>query len=168
MSRIKIFKALTYILSVPTAFMGFFSFFALLVALTNPPMLIPVFVMICVVVYITTSFVFLNKTIIGQKQTKNMVKDLFKINGIVTAIFSVMCIIDFVSLVINPSLIQEGITKVFAEKSSEMPPQLTKELMIKFIWFFLTVIGIYACLLLVHLIVGFKLLKEYASFFLQD
>ena len=168
MNRIKIFKVLTYILSVPTAFMGFFSFFALLVALMNPPMLIPVFAMICVVVYIITSFVFLNKTIIGQKQTKKIVKDLFKINGVITAIFSIMCIIDFVSLFVNPSLINEGIAKVFAQKTSEIPPQLTKELMTKFIWFFLTAIGIYACLLLIHLIVGFKLLKEYASSFLQD
>ena len=168
MNRIKIFKVLTYILSVPTAIMGFFSFFALLLALMNPPMLIPVFVMICVVVYIITSFVFLNKTIISQKQTKKIVKDLYKINGIITAIFSVMCIIDFVSLLVSPSLINEGIAKFFAQKTSEIPPQLTKELMIKFIWFFLIAIGIYASLLLVHLVIGFKLLKEFASSFLQD
>ncbi len=167
MNRIKIFKALTYILSVPTAIMGFFSFFALLVAFMNPPMLIPVFVMICVVVYVVTSFVFLNKTIIGQKQTKKIIKDLYKINGIIASIFAIMCIVDFVSLLVNPSLIQEGITKIFTEKSTEMPPQITKELMLKFTWFFLTAIGIYACLLLVHLIIGFRLLKEYANSFFQ-
>ena len=168
MNRIKIFKTLTYIISVPTAFIAFFSFLALLAALMNPTILIPVFIMICVVVYVATSFVFLNKTIIRQMQTKKIVKDLFKINGIIASIFSVMCIIDFLSFIVKPSLISTGVAEIFAQKSAEIPSQLTKELMIKITWVFLAAIGIYACLLAVHLIIGFRLLKEYASSFLQE
>jgi hypothetical protein len=168
MNRIKIFKVLTYILSVPTAFMGFFSFFALLVALMNPPMLIPVFVMICVVVYVITSFVFLNKTIIANKPTKKLIKDLYKINGIIASIFAVMCIVDFVSLFVNPSIISIGIANAMEQNPTSFPPQITKEMLMKFSWFLLSFIGIYAILLSIHLVIGFKLLKEYASSFLQD
>jgi hypothetical protein len=168
MNRIKIFKALTYTLAVPTGFVALFSLFALLVALMNPAMLIPVFVMICVVVYVIVSFIFLNKTIVNKKTTKKIIKDLFKINGIIASIFAVMCLVDFVSLIFSPSIISEGITKAMAENPSSFPAPITNEMMIKFSWYFLSAIGIYAIMLAIHLIIGFRLIKEYASSFLQE
>ncbi len=168
MNKIKVFKVLTYILALPTAFIGLFSLLMLPLALVNLQAALMDFVFICVVVYIVNSFIFLNKTLILQQQTKKIIKDLFRINGIISSLFAIICIVDFISLLINPSIINTGIDTAFAQNPNSFPPQFTKEMMIKFSWFFLSAIGSYAIILALHLFIGFKLLKEYIQSFLPE
>jgi hypothetical protein len=168
MNQVKVFKVLTYVLAVPTAFVAFFTFFGLLAAFMNPPMLIPIFILACVVVYVISSFIFLQKTIILQTQTKKRIKDLLKINGIITVIFSTICLIDFISMLTQPATIEAGISKAFAENPNVVPPQFTKQMMVKIVWVLLSFTGIYSILLLVHYAIGLKLRKQYDSLFLND
>lgn len=168
MNQIKVFRILTYVLAVPTAFLAFFTFFGLFVAIANPQMLIPIFILACVVVYIITSIVFLEKTVIKKKPTKKHIKDLLKINGIIAVLFSVMCLIDFVSMLMQPANVATGISKAFAENPNLMPPQITKEIMVKMIWVMFSFISVYSILLLIHYVIGLKLRKQYDSLFLND
>lgn len=156
-----LYRIFSYILIVIAAFFGIASLFGLLMALVNPALLIDLFVIISVVIYSITSFVFLQKGISFNSPLQPRLKDLIKVNAYVAIIFVGICIFQFIAIISNPSLLQ-------AEPSMQVfGTTLSKTLVLKMvkirIWFML----IYSLILGLHILQTFRYLKEYAHLFVQ-
>jgi len=168
MKLIKLYKPLTYFLVLPTAIIALFSFVGFFIAIANPPFLLDVFITACAVVYFISAFIFFWRTLICQKTCKKIIKDLIKINGFIAILFAVKIIVAFVALLVDSNLLKAGIEEAMAQNTASFPPTVTKEMIIKFAMFFMGLITLYATVLLVHIIVSFRLVKEFASSFLAE
>ena len=168
MKLIKIYKPLTYFLVLPSAIVGLFSFVGFFVAIANPPFLLDVFITACSVVYFICSFIFLWRIIISQKTCKKIIKDLIKINGYISVLFAVKILFAFVALLINPTILKTNIQDAIAQNAASFPPNISVEMIVKFAWFLLSLITIYAAVLLTHIIISFRLLKEYEKSFQSE
>lgn len=158
----KIFYSIfSYILIVIAALFGIASLSLLLMALADPSLLMNLFVIVGVVIYSITSFIFLQKGINFNAPLKPRLKDLIKVNAYVAIIFVGICIFQFIAIISNPSLLQ-------AEPSMQVfGTTLSKTLVLKMakirIWFML----IYSLILGLHILQTFRYLKEYAHLFVQ-
>lgn len=166
MNIIKVYKLLTYLLAIPTAFIGLFSLFGLLLALLNPILLLPIFILLCVVIYVICSFTFLFKIINAQKLGKKILKDLLKINGIIALAFSVLNIINLSSIIFNPAMMDKLVADAITQSASSFPAGITKEMIANVAWTFIVFMTIFSTVLITHIIISFNLIKRYASSFL--
>ena len=70
MKSLTIYRIFSYILVTIAIILGFASLIALLIALSNPVLIISVFIIIAVVIYSFASFLFLNNGIDGKKKSE--------------------------------------------------------------------------------------------------
>ena len=168
MNIIKVYKPLTYILALPTAIVALFTIFGILLAIMNPVMLLPIFILLCVVTYVICSYIFLFKIIIAQKTSKKILKDLLRINGIIALIFSVMNLINLASIIFNPMIMDKIVADAITQSASSFPAGVTKEMIAKIAWTFIGLIAFYSAVLITHIIIGFGLMKRFASSFLAE
>ncbi|MBS4043826.1 MAG: hypothetical protein KGZ59_08435 [Chitinophagaceae bacterium] len=168
MNLTKIYKWLTYILAIPTAFIAFFSLFGILIAIANPQMLIPVFIMICIVVYYISSFIFLQKVLTKNLSCKKIIKDLIKINAIATLIFSALNLIQIISIYFNPDLVETTVNAITEQNQGNINTIFTKQQITTLFYTISAIVSFFAVLLITHIIIGFKLLKEHNDSFLTD
>lgn len=168
MNLIKPYKFLTYLLMIPTFLIGFFALIGVLIAFINPQILIPIFILICVVIYVISSYVFLNKILIKNLKAKKILKDLIKINGLIAIIFCVLNIVQIIMLFFNPVLLEKSINDIMIQNAANLPANFTKELMTKMLWFFISLISLFSAILLVHIVISFKLLKATFNSFIHE
>lgn len=168
MKLIKLYKPLTYFLILPSTIIGLFSFFGFFIAIANPPVLLDVFITACAVVYFIGAFIFFWRTIVCQKTCKKIIKDLIKINGYISVLFTTKIILAFIALMIDPTVLKATIDAAMAQNAATFPAAITSEMVIKFAWLFMILLTIYATVLLIHIIITFRLLKEFASSFISE
>ncbi len=168
MKLIKVYKLLTYFLTIPTAIIALFTLVGILVGIANPSILLDVFITACSVIYFISSFIFLNRIILSKKTCKKIIKDLIRINGFISIFFAVKIIMGFLALLVKPSLLQQMVTDAMTQNATAFPPDFNKEMFIKLAWFFMSAISVYAIALLVHIMVTFKLAKENIASFISE
>ncbi len=163
MKSLVLYRIFSYFLIAIGALLGVASLFALLVALSNPVLLISVFVIVAVVIYSFSSFFFLLNGIDGKQQLKPKTKDLINVNAYVALVFVMMNILQFVSVISNPGILNDAMKQVaeFQNAKSPLPSGLILKVMKGFIWFFL----IYSLILGAHISMTFRLMKQYAHLF---
>ena len=166
MNLTKIYKWLTYILAIPTAFIAFFSLFGVLIAFANPQLLIPVFIMVCIVLYYISSFIFLRKVINKNLTCKKIIKDLIKINSIASLIFSALNIVQIFSIFFNPSLVETTINTIIEQNQGNINTVFNKEQITSLFYTVSASVALFSILLITHIIIGFKLIKVHADSFL--
>lgn len=74
-----LYRILSYFLLIIAAILGIAALFALLIALSNPALLLSVFVIVAVVIYSVASFLFLLNGIDGKRQLQTKLRDWIKI-----------------------------------------------------------------------------------------
>lgn len=168
MNIIKVYKPLTYILALPTAYITLSILSTLLQGILNPPILLVIFMLACCVVYAIASFIFLQKVLINNKQVKKTIKDLIKINGTIAFVLSIIILLICTVVLTNLSALTTNLELFFKENQTQLPPQFTNEMMIKSVLIVTSILGVYAIVLIVHIRIGFKLLKQYDSCFLPQ
>ncbi len=158
-----LYRIFSYFLLVIALILGIAALFALLIALSNPALLLSVFVIVAVVIYSVASFLFLLNGIDGKRQQQTRLRDWIKVNAYVAIVFVVMNIFQSVAVLNNPSVFQDAISQVSAMQQSKSP--LSAALMLKVIkavvWFML----FYSLILGAHIGITFRYLKEYAHLF---
>lgn len=158
-----LYRISSYFLIIIAALFGFMSLFALLIALSNPALLLSLFVVVAVVIYSISSFIFLIKGIDQQLSLKSTLQDLIKVNAYVAIIFVGMNIFQSVSILNNPAAFNDAMKQFATMQTSKSPFSTT--LMLKLIkavvWFML----FYSLVLGIHITVTFRLLKQYAQLF---
>ena len=162
-AELTIYKILSFLLLPVAAFFGLICLSGLLLAISYPAMLINVFLIACLVIYILSSFIFLTKGITNNKQCKPVLRDLMRINGIITFVFFLLVAVSFIMLKADPSLLNEGMKQW--TNGANLPPgvsvadlQTTMALLANF----------FLCLsivLIVHILITFHLMNYYRYVF---
>ena len=159
---ITIYRILSYILLVISFFLGLAVLLTFFVALANPALLLTVFVGAAVVMYSVSSFLFLVQGMDGKKQLKSGMKDFIRANAFVAIVFGIITLFQSIAFIMNPAIQQETIQQ-FPETngSTKIPKEIIAVFVKAVMWGFL----IYSFLLLVHIQITFRLLKQYAQLF---
>ena len=118
MNLTKTYKWLTYFLAIPTSIIALFALIGVLIAFANPQFLIPVFVLVCIVLYIISSYIFLNKVLIKQGNCRKVIKDLIKINAFASLFFSILNIIQFITILSTPSFVDATIAGILEQNQA--------------------------------------------------
>ncbi len=160
-----LYKILSYILLPIAALLGFLGLIALIIAISQPALLLGVFMLVCVAIYTYTSFYFLQNGIITQRKCKPSLKDWIKVNAYVAIAFGVLSVAQSISLLTNPVAIQQVI-----EQSAEMQSQMSgastpTDLLQKTTKWLLIVMGVTGVILIAHTFLTFSYLKKFGSAF---
>ena len=158
-----LYRIFSYFLLVIAAIFGIAALFALLIALSNPALLLSVFVIVAVVIYTIASFLFLLKGIDGKQQLQPRLRDWIKVNAYVAGVFVVMNIFQSVAVLQNPAILSEAVKQVVDMQQSKSPVSADWMLRIMkaVVWFML----FYAIILGIHISFTFRYLKQYAHLF---
>lgn len=156
-----VYRILSYLL-LPVAFLfGIISLIGLLMGLGNLALLLPVFLTASTTIYIIASFMFLQKGIDGMKPCKPTLRDWIRVNAFVCIFFSVSMLMQSFYLLRNPQMLSEMLDKAIEMQGSPVP----KELMMKSMKGVLVFMQVLGGLLLVHIFMGFRLIRAYAHVF---
>ncbi len=156
------YRILSYILLVIGAVLGLATLLSLLAALANPALLLNVFIAAAVVMYSFSSFLFLVNGIDGQRQQKKSLKDFIRVNAFVTLFFCLMSIFQSVTVIANPAVLHDAVSKLSLMPNAKMLPAGFMLKIIKgVLWFML----VYSFVLLTHIQLSFHFLKKYNYLF---
>ncbi|MEQ1797659.1 MAG: hypothetical protein ABL872_06890 [Lacibacter sp.] len=163
MKSLVLYRIFSYFLIAIAALLGIISLLGLLVGLSNPEILLDVFVMAAVVVYSFSSFFFLLNGIDGKQQLKSKAKDIINVNAYVALVFVMMIIFRVILIVNNPSILDDKVKEMISMQGARSP--VTADILGRFmqavLWSFL----FYAVILGAHISMTFRLLKQYAHLF---
>jgi hypothetical protein len=160
------FYGLLYIVLFPFGLLiGFSVVVSLIAALQNPTVLIPLFLMACMVIYTITSFIFYVKAVGQGQQCKPSLRDWIRVNAIVSGIVTAILLLESVAVVADPSLVNLGL-----EKLKEMQQQLpmAEGQLARYILYMFYAILVYSLAMVIHIIYTFALLSKYKNYFLPD
>ncbi len=166
MQREKIYTILTYIL-IPCSFLIlFFAFFALLMTLSAPQMIIIAFLLFCVVIYTFKSSKFFLHNVRKEQPAKEADKAWIRINGFITLFFSLQLLLSGITALSDPKNIAKSIEMLQAsipsDQLAQMPgtavwAQAIKGMSVVFI--------IYGVLQSLHVLMGLPILRKYSYLF---
>ncbi len=120
---------------------------------SSPITLLSAFLMVAVILYAWFSFKFYREVLQQQKPVKHRLKDMVRVNGIVTLVFSVITILNVLYLLKNPAFFTDSIKNL----GVEMP--------LKNITGFFYAMLFYAAFLFTHVVWTFALLKKNKDYF---
>ena len=127
--------------------------FSIRLFVSSPVTLLSAFLMVALILYSWYSSRFYREVLQQQKTVKPGLKDMVRVNGIVTLIFSSLVVLNVLILLGNPALFTESIKGY----GVEMP--------LKNVTGFFYAMLIYALILLVHVIWTFRLLRKNNNYF---
>jgi len=163
MSKLALYRIFSYFLLTIAAILGIAALFALLIALSNPALLLSVFVIAAVVIYSIASFLFLLNGIDGKRQLQPKLRDWIKVNAYVAIVFVGMNIFQSIAVLQNPTMLSDAVKQVSDMQQSQSPAMaaLMFRVMKAVVWFML----FYAVVLGVHISFTFRYLKQFAHLF---
>lgn len=163
MKKLIFYRILTYLLLAIAGIISFFVLGGLLAALANPVMLIFVFLMACVVIYSYCSFRFLSRGIDARMYCKPSLRDLIRVNGIGTLVLGGMAFMNAVVLKMNPEMMNTAIDQALSMQKEEV--EGLEEMMYGTMKSMLNFLLVYGLILLIHVSITFRLLKQHADAF---
>ncbi len=163
MKSLLLYRIVSYFLLVIAVILGIAALFTLLIALANPALLISVFVVVAVVLYSISSFLFLHNGLDGKQKLKIKLRDFIRVNAYVALVFVVMNIFQSIAVILEPSVLNQAVNDFAAAQQSKtpLPTGLFLNIMKVAIWFLL----IYAVALGYHISATFRYMKQYAALF---
>lgn len=168
MIGIKIYRILTFILLPIEILMGLMALLMLVMSLGNIGVLLPVFMISCTVIYIFSTFRFLNSGIEQHKPLKASLKQWIKVNGYVCVGFCILMITQIITLLLHPEVLQEMYQQMMTMQSKmqgqKLSIQVFKNVMLVMFCGLLT----YAVLLLVHTFMSFRFVQQYQHLFDEE
>ncbi|MFY7652939.1 MAG: hypothetical protein ACOVQE_09555 [Chitinophagaceae bacterium] len=162
----KIYTVLSYLLLPFVILFGIADLLMLPMAFVNIKALLPVFLLACLVMYFFFSFYFLQKGIHGKQTLKPSLKDYIKVNAFVTLVFCVFNGIQLIQVLMMPTVKALVIEQALQMSAKGMAPY-SKEFVLKIFNISMVSIAIFFSLMLVHVIVSFRFLKQYRHLFMQ-
>ncbi len=162
MKTLTLYRILSYILLLIAFFLGLAVLLTFFVALVNPALLLNVFIAAAVVMYSFSSFLFVVQGIDSQRQLKPGMKDFIRVNAFVAIVFGIWTLFQSIAFISNQAIMNEALQQ-FPQMNAgkEVSKELIAKVMKATMWFLL----IYSILLLTHIQITFRLLKQYASLF---
>lgn len=128
-----IYRILSFIVSLFCAFIAVNVLFSIFFALTQPMLLIMSFILICVVLYGWFANRFYANVVVQKKMMTKRQKDLIQVNAIVAFIFSVVCVLGGIQILLQPQVLDEAFKSL--PKDVVMPSDTIKKGMTVFLYF---------------------------------
>jgi membrane protease YdiL (CAAX protease family) len=159
-----VYRIFSYLLLIIAFILGLGVMLTFFVALTNPALLLNVFVAAAVVMYSISSFLFLVQGIDNKKKLKTGMKDFIRVNAFVATFFCVMSIFQSLAFISNPSVLNEAIQQFPQINAGKEFP---KEMAVKALKISMWVLLFYSVILFVHIQITFRFLKQFAELFIN-
>ena len=160
-----LYRILTYALLPIAALLGLGALMFLMMALANPALFLPVFTTAATVIYIVASLIFLQTAILGNKACKKSLRDWIRVNAFVAIVVAAGSLMQGISLLRDPTVVkamEEQYSAMAAQSGNDAPLPFDMAVLMRAVaWF---VIG-FAVALITHILLGFRLLKQYAGYF---
>lgn len=121
--------------------------------ISSPQTMLSGFMMIAVILYSWFGFKFRKEVLQQQKVVNQSLRDLVRVNGIVTLIFSIISFLGIIPLLVNPQPLSDAI-KNYGVSISD-----------KSLLSFISVMLVYSLVLFIHILWTFALLKKNSEFF---
>ena len=148
------------------AIAGFFALMLLSIlpaALANPILLLPVFLLACMSLYSYTSSRFLHRGIYGGQPCKPQLRDLIRVNSFFSMGMAVFFLMQSIMLLTNPKMVDEVVTQALDTMPAEA--QMSREGVVGILRFIEGFFLFYSIALLTHIIITYRLLKQYRQVF---
>lgn len=163
MKGLILYRILTFILVPVAAFLSLFALMALFLALANPALLLGAFMLFCMIIYVFCSLKFLNKGINGKQACKPSLRDWIRVNAFVTIAFAILSLFQSTALLSDAHLLNE--TMKAMPTQSNLPPGISASALRSIIIGTLYFMVILSSLLIIHIFMSFRLMKEYKFLF---
>ena len=168
MKNLKIYKVLSYILLPFGGLLGMVALFGVLASLGNPLMMIMFLIVVCVALYIFSSFRFLNRVIIQQIKSRPSLKDFVRVNTFISIFFAVYTLYSAMVALNNPDLMKTAIHQMMATQQFAMPPGFNEASLLHIFKISYIIFGVFCALLMVHTSATLFFLKQYKAAFEED
>lgn len=167
-----VYSIVSYILIVVAGLLGLFDLIALLVSLANPVQLLSTLILAGVVIYSFTSFIFCLKAVQNGRYCKPSLHLWIRATAIITVIFALQALIGSVTLVTHQASMNEYYNEVVKMQRQMMKTQpsatgtvLNRDSFLSLFTTMLYIVEFYSMLLLLHVTITFRLLKQYSYLF---
>jgi len=159
---IGIFKILTYLL-LPIGFLfGMLGVMMLVMALGNPQILLPLFLMICFAIYIFTSFRFTQLISAGLPLTQRL-RDWMRVNGYVCVFMSLLFLLNAAAISFLPEQKLVEMVQPTIDSMGNLAGGITAEQMVSKLQSFSFFLMAMSSFLLAHIVMNFRLQKIFSS-----
>ncbi len=165
MQNFSFYKILGIILMPVAVLFAIFTAMMLVIGLAAPPLLLAAFILGSIVIYIYTSNRFFYKGILNAKPCKHQLRDWIRVNAFVSIFFCAWCLLDVVTILFKPALIEQLANQIISTQQTNLPPGFTATTFVSFakglFWF----LGFVSITLLMHIFMSFRLMKSYQHVF---
>jgi len=167
MTAIAPYRIISYILLPIAALFGFMGLLMLILALSNPAIMIPTLIIMVIVVYIILSFIFFMKAVENGKKCKPTLRKWITATGIIAGLFSFTTLFNCIALFYAPDQIKTTIDQSMAMQKNM--PAISSDLMVKVFKGVLYFMVFFATTLIIHVYETLKLIRQYQeSFIIHD
>jgi hypothetical protein len=164
MKTLSLYKILSFILLPIAVILGVFVIISIFISLANPALLIGTFMLACIVLYVFTSFRFLMRGVTEQQPCKPSLREWIKVNAYVSIVFCVMSLFQTIALLAQPSLITNVLSQQ-PELEAQLPENTSTDFLIRVMKITLYFTLALSVILLLHIILTFRLLKQFKHIF---
>jgi hypothetical protein len=168
MKQLTIFRLLTYILLPFASFFAVMDLIMLLSALGNPSLLFAVFLIAGFCIYVFASMVFLIRHIDRNNYAKPSLKDWIKVNAYVSLFLGFQFLISAVGIFYMGEHDLKNVVDKFLETQPNMPSEINVVLFVKIMRGAAYFLFFFSFVLLVHITMGLRILKQYAHLFIEE
>ena len=162
---IPVYRVIGYVLIVIAGILSIFDLFSLLMVASNLGILIVVFVLTGVIIYTFACFYFDRNAIQKGKNCKTSLRYMITFTGIVAFVFVAITLWGCINYLIHPDLVNDMSKEMLKSQPSYAAAGITKDYLIHLFTGMLYVFMVYCVLLLVHLMITPRLLKQYGYLF---
>lgn len=160
------YRILTYVFLPIGVLLGLGTLMALVMAMGNLALLFSVFITGGTVIYIFSSFIFMQTGILKNEPCKPGLKDWIKVNGYVAMFFAVLGLLQGGIILTNPEA-QEKMMAAVIEMQKGSLPEGSAGLMTKIFKAVLYFMVVFSGLLVFHIFSSFRLLRQHADLFVK-
>lgn len=169
MNNLLPYRIISYILLLFAFILAISGIFVLLLAFANPLLIFSFLIIVFIVTYIFSSFIFLQKGINAGRKLKPKLYRNIKRTAYVALFFAVMNLFQSIMSLYNPSAINESINQMMSmQKGNISNGIVTTEMIQKTARIAMYIMAFFAATLLIHVYETFKFLKEYAHLFSEE
>ena len=161
--KLTIYRLLSFLLAPIAVLFGISALLLIGTALSNPAMLFPLFLIVCIAIYSFASLNFLIKGIDGRKYLGRSSKDWLKVNAYACIVFVLIIISECIIFMTHPEVLQQLVTQ--AKQNATAQFTINENDLQNFVSKILYFLLAYAIVLLVHVFISFQYIRQYGYLF---
>lgn len=168
MKQLNLYRVLSYILLPFASFFAVMDLIMLMSALGNPSLLFAVFLIAAFCIYIFASLIFMKRHIDRNQHAKPSLKDWIKVNAYASLFLGFQFLISALGIFYMGEHDLRNVVDKFLETQPNMPSEINVTLFVKIMKGAAYFLFFFSFVLLVHITMGLRLIKQYAYLFTEE